>query len=104
MTRRLIKSEASKADLLDHFAHIGQDSIVVAERFLRQAEATFVHIATNPGIGRRWPSRRRRLKGLRAWPVSGFRRYVVFYRARDGVLEVFRVLHAARDLDTALLE
>jgi len=34
--------------------------------------------------------------GLRSLPVGN---YVVFYRGREGGIEVIRVLHGARDID-----
>jgi toxin ParE1/3/4 len=37
--------------------------------------------------------------GVRSFPVGS---YVVFYRAVAGTIEVLRVLHESRDIDTAL--
>lgn len=40
-----------------------------------------------------------RLHNLRQWPVQDFKSYLIFYRpfASSNGIEVFRVLHAARD-------
>ena len=34
--------------------------------------------------------------------MKGFEKYLVFYRATDGLVEILRVLHASRDIDGIL--
>jgi toxin ParE1/3/4 len=62
------------------------------------------HPADDPPIGspRRFASSR--LEGLRLWPVRGFRRHLLFFRpmADDEGVEVLRLLHAARDIESLL--
>jgi len=76
----------------------------VAARFLVAAEATFERLAGMPGMGRPFLARRRRLAGVRVFPVRAFRKHLVFYRplARERGVEVIRVLHAARDIGSVL--
>jgi toxin ParE1/3/4 len=38
-------------------------------------------------------------QSIRAFPVAGFKSILVFYRTREDVLEIVRVLHGARDLE-----
>ena len=40
------------------------------------------------------------LAGMRFHLVKGFRKYLVFYIPRNDGIEVVRVLHGARDLET----
>jgi toxin ParE1/3/4 len=35
---------------------------------------------------------------VRSWPIPGFEKHVIFYRASPETVEVLRVIHAARDL------
>jgi toxin ParE1/3/4 len=34
--------------------------------------------------------------------VNGFEKYLIFYRATDELVEILRLLHAARDIDSIL--
>ena len=52
-------------------------------------------IAEHPGMGR---NQARLMAKLRSHPHGS---YVIFYRPIDGGIEVVRVLHGARDLDSA---
>ena len=59
-------------------------------------------LAEMPGMG---PSRtfiNPRLAGVRSWPVSGFENYLMFYRPTEHTLEFLRLIHGARDIDTAM--
>ena len=51
-----------------------------------------------PGVGRFWNSPDPRLDGLRVVTVRPFRNYLIFFRAMPRGIEVFRVVHGARDL------
>jgi toxin ParE1/3/4 len=37
---------------------------------------------------------------MRVWPVKGFENHLIFFRPIDGGIEVIRVLHAARDIES----
>jgi hypothetical protein len=43
------------------------------------------------------------LSDVRSWPLSGFSNYPIFYRVRGESLHFMRLIHAARDLEAALL-
>jgi len=76
-----------------------QAGVEAALRFYDKAEAGFLFLSRNPGIGRRRSFRRRALQGVRSWSVPGFRNWLVFYRADGDTVEVLRVLHGARNLN-----
>ena len=57
-----------------------------------------------PGIGTRYDPEDRLYAELRFFPVSRFKKYLVFYRPVAGGIEVLRVLHGARDLPSILAE
>jgi len=42
------------------------------------------------------------LASIRIWPVSGFKKYLIFYRADASYLEIVRVLHTSRDIRAIL--
>ena len=54
-------------------------------------------ISTHPGIGSPRYATVLNLAGLRFWPVKGFPQ-LVFYIEREGQLDIWRVLHAQRDI------
>lgn len=69
----------------------------LAVRFLRDADRTFAAIAARPGIGTPYPPDDPRFVGLRCFPLSLFKSYIVFCRTIAGGIEVWNVLHGARD-------
>ena len=55
-----------------------------------------------PGMGERRESANPRLAELRVWRVEGFEKHLIFYRPTQGGIEIVRVLHGARDIDSVL--
>jgi toxin ParE1/3/4 len=104
---RVRKRPRAVADLVEHAEFIKNNtSATMAARFLVAAESTFGRLAEMPEMGRPFLARRRRLAGVRVFPVRAFRKHLVFYRplARERGVEVIRVLHAARDINAVLGE
>ena len=97
---------ATKALLdLDSIAGwIQKDSTRAALRFLESAEETANQIADFPELGAPVELSDPELKGLRHCLISGFKRYVLFYRIVGEDIVIMRVLHGHRDLSIALKE
>jgi toxin ParE1/3/4 len=89
-------------DLAEQADFIAQDSLDAALRFLDAAETTFQFIAENPKIGRLCDFKRQEASRLRRWRIRGFENYLVFYRPTEIGIDVVRVLHGARDIETIL--
>jgi toxin ParE1/3/4 len=101
--RRILKSRRAIQDLIEIYEFIVADKIAPAERFLDVAEASFDRIAQMPGIGREWISRQPQFAGMRVYPLPHrYRNYLVFYRLVGEDVEIFRVLHGARDISAVL--
>lgn len=66
-------------------------------RFIDALDATYRAIATDPEIGSTRYAHQLGLKGLRFRILKGFP-YLVFYAEQDDRIEVWRVLHAHRDI------
>jgi toxin ParE1/3/4 len=77
-------------------------SLETALRFYDAARSTFEKIAQMPALGERRDSANPRLAGLRVWRVEGFEKHLIFYRPTEGGIEIVRVLHGARDIDSVL--
>jgi toxin ParE1/3/4 len=103
MTAQYRVLPAADRDLDEQAAYLAaQASLETALRFYDAASSTFAEIVCMAGIGERWPSANPRLAGLRVWRIEGFEKHLIFYRpAADGI-EVIRVLHGARDIESVL--
>jgi toxin ParE1/3/4 len=82
------------ADILDIWDFIADDSLDQADRWLDKLDDKLRLIATQPFMGR---ARDELAAGLRSFP---FGRYLIFYVPIDDGIDVVRVLHSARDIDT----
>ena len=103
MTPRFRVSPAADRDLDEQADYLAkQASLETALRFYDAAAATFEKIAQMPSMGERWDSSNPRLAELRVWRVEGFEKRLIFYRPVDGGIEIVRVLHGARDIESVL--
>ncbi len=74
----------------------------LGHRFLLAAHETFGLLATQPHIG--WHPRlvHPDLTSLRVFPVSGFKKMLVFYQPLPNGVEILRVVHSSRNLRALL--
>jgi toxin ParE1/3/4 len=86
------------ADLAEIWAFIAQASVNHADRFARLIDHHLRALARQPHMGR---SRPELSADLRSFSVG---RYVVFYVPLLKGVEVVRVLHGARDIESILQE
>lgn len=94
MKARYELTEQADQDLLEIAFYIALDSVEVADRFIDRIHDRLELLAQSPGMGR---PRDELAPSLRSFTVGN---YVIFYRlSRDGI-EVIRVLHGARDIDS----
>ena len=102
---RIDRRPAATRDLVAAYRHYAREAGVrVADRYFAQVETTFARLARMPGMGTRYEPDEPLYADLRYFPVSRFRNYLVFYRPVPGGIEVFRVLHGARDIHGILAE
>jgi len=73
----------------------------VIGKFLDSVEEAFAHIGKHPGMGSARYAHELDLPGLQFWVCHRFP-YLVFYVERSDVIEVWRVLHASRDIPQSL--
>ena len=102
---RIIRHAAARQDLVEIVAYyIREGSPSAARHFREQAESTFERLRDMPGIGASYDLEYAALAGLRFFPISRFRKYLVFYRTTNDGIEVMRVLHGSRDIHSILAE
>lgn len=84
----------ARADLTDIWAYIAQDSEKQADKFVDRIGRQLAKLARQPAIGR---FRNDLMENLRSFP---FEHYLFFYQINATGIDVVRVLHARRDIDT----
>ena len=106
MKSRVLRREAAKRDLIAHWVWYAENgSIEVADRFLEEVGRTLEILSSHPESGARVAVNRPDLQGIRRFPIGGkFGAVLLFYFGMDDGIELVRVLHGARDLDSILEE
>jgi toxin ParE1/3/4 len=90
--------EAAKRDLIEHFVYLAENAgLEAAERFFKNAEASFNDLSIQPAIGAPLTLLRAELAGIRKWSVKEFDNHLIFYLPRPDGVSIVRVLHAAQD-------
>jgi len=93
----VLRSQAER-DLLEAVEYyLGEADEAVTLRFVDTVEKAFRHIARHPASGSPHYALELGLPGLRSWPVKRFP-YLIFYVDRDDCIDVWRILHAQRDV------
>ncbi len=89
-------------DLADIASYLAEESgnADLGFRFLDAAEGGFEQLADMPGMGVTRQYNDPDLAGVRMWRVAGFPSHLIFYRQLESGIEIVRVLHAKRDIDT----
>ena len=104
MQRTIVRRKLARADIEQAAAYYFDTAgLAVAERFVAAVEAAVARAATHPEAGSARYAQALDRPGLRFWLVRGFP-YLVFYRDAGVYLDVWRVLHAERDIPAWLRE
>ena len=88
----------ARADLKEIWLSIAEDNHRAADGVLDRIDTAISMLTDQPEAGR---SREELRVGLRYFPVGS---YLVFYSVGEGVIDVRRVLHGARDIDSDLFD
>ena len=100
--RPVVPRRAASRDVEETVDYLAREAgLEAALRFIDAFEAACEHISTHPASGSPrfgWELDR---PGLRVWPVKGFG-YLAFYCEDDDFIDLWRVLHGARDIPASL--
>ena len=94
----IIPRERANQDVdgaIDHYLREAGEK--AAFGFIDALERAYRHIARHPASGASRYSHELDLPGLRAWPLKRYP-YSVFFVERSDHIDVWRVLHAKRDI------
>jgi toxin ParE1/3/4 len=90
----LIVSPLAEEDLEGIWSFVAERDVEAADRLIDEITSRFDHLLAYPEAGR---ARQELLMNLRSLPVK---RYVIFYQPTDDGVEIFRVLHGSRDVQS----
>jgi len=98
----VVPRQTASRDIEEAVDYLAREAgLDVALRFIDAFEQACLHISSHPGSGSPrfgWDLGR---PGLRIWPVKGFG-YLAFYREEEDFVDLWRVLHGARDIPASL--
>jgi toxin ParE1/3/4 len=101
LTRRRVRwRRTARSDLIDIARWIAHDDLDAAHRFLNAAREAADMLADLPKLAPAGRFRRRGLSRIRIWPIRGFDKILLIYSVERSGIDVLRVVHGARDLDT----
>jgi toxin ParE1/3/4 len=80
---------------LEHYFAEGGSAVALG--FIDALEAAYTHIGRQPGTGSPRYAHALNLPGLRTWPLTRYP-HLVFYVELADRIDVWRVLHGARDI------
>jgi plasmid stabilization system protein ParE len=91
---RFVLTPQARADLVDIWNYIAEDSLEIADQVLDRLYAAFVRLAQTPGTGHH----REDLADTRHrfWTAYS---YVIAYRDQTRPLEIIAIVHGARQLE-----
>ena len=96
---------AARSDLLFQAEYYDANGgTQLGDRFLAKCEAAFDRLKAFPESGTSVRYQHSRLAGCRFVLVPSFEAILIFYRPSPDQIEIVRVIHSARDLETALVD
>lgn len=86
-------SSFAETDIEDIFSYFAQFSIETSRKVLKELAQKFKLLAENPKLGRMHDEF---VLNLRSFP---YKKYMIFYFPIENGVEIYRVLHGARDIE-----
>jgi toxin ParE1/3/4 len=99
----LTVDDLAREDVDNIAAIIAEDNLSAALQFFDTAASAFQFLSENPGAGPRFEPPIASLPGLRSWPITRGRNYLVFYLPLTDGARIVRVIHGARKLPSAII-
>ncbi|NQU19968.1 MAG: type II toxin-antitoxin system RelE/ParE family toxin [Candidatus Nealsonbacteria bacterium] len=93
---QIVRTSRAELDLAEIWTYIAEDNPEAADRLIRRVDERLRLLLVDPTMGECMEHYRR---GLRATAVGN---YVIYYSPTEGGIEVYRVLHAARQREDHL--
>lgn len=102
--KRVVLSIQARKDVeaaIDYY--VDDDAEQAAWGLIDALEKAYVHISRQPGTGSSRYAHEVNLPGLRSWPLTRYP-HLIFYVEHAEHIDVWRLLHGARDIASWLLK
>lgn len=104
IAKPIVPRELANRDVDEAIAYyLSEANDRAALGFIDALERAYRHISRHPSSGSSRYSMELNLPGLRAWPLRRFP-HIVFYVETSDCIDVWRVLHGARDIPAWMRE
>lgn len=101
--RQVVILPAARIDMLEQGEYYDSEGgEELGDRFIAECEAGFARLALYPESGTRVRLKHPQLEDCRFILVPGFEKILIFYKLSDEKIQIVRVLHGARDIETVL--
>lgn len=102
---RVVLSDLAVADILAQADWYElQSDRKLAERWDRAVTLSILRLVRTPRAGALCGFKAEALRATRRLPVTGFSAHLIFYNFLENQVDVLRVVHGARDLESLLSE
>jgi toxin ParE1/3/4 len=91
-------------DEAEFYEYLARHSATTAQRFVDKVNETLRRLCLHSTPGMPWTSENPKLAGLRWAKIRGFPKHLIFFRLGDERIEVVRILHGSRDIESLLEE
>lgn len=95
------KADQDICGAIDHYH--GKAGEQAALDLIERLQQAIDHIGRYPDSGSPRYAHELEIPGLRSWPLNGFP-YLLFYREEEDRIDLWRVLHAVRDIPAWMLD
>jgi plasmid stabilization system protein ParE len=102
MTRKIVRHDEFRRNIVDLALAIARDSETMAQRFFDASDATLERLAQSPGLGSLLDPNDANFENVRLWRVRGFPRHIIFYRDLPDQIQAIRAVHASTDWQSTL--
>jgi toxin ParE1/3/4 len=102
MAREIRRTRQLRQDIIEIYYYVYRRSPQAAERVFDAIERSIKALRDIPGAGRLWNSPDPRLEGMRVTVITPYRNFLVFFRSTPTAVEVYRLIHGARQLDAVV--
>lgn len=91
---QVIQSPEAQNDLIEIWLYIAANNQAAADRLIDTIDEKLALLSDSPQMG---IAREDLRTSLRSFPVG---KYILFYRSINGGIELLRVIHGARDIES----
>lgn len=102
MSVRVVQRAQARLDFWSIVEFLATRNAAVAERFIAAVKEFYDFLANWPEAGARLDRDDPDFANVRIWPIKDFRNYLIVYRAAADRVEIIRLVHGSRDLDSLL--